>query len=237
MNRRRLFLRISAWVFVGYCANAQAALSVVGSRFVYDEQAQMLTIRLGNTGEQPILAQTWLDNGDPRVDPSLLTVPFVVSAPLVRLDPQHTQSVQLRYTGEKLPGDRESLFWINFLEVPRLPANRGHLLRLSYRLRMKLLFRPPGLSGSAAMAARQLIWRLSSAGVLNVVNPSPFYVSITALRQGQTDLPPTVQSITVEPFGRASVVLPGGRNGSLIEYDFVDDSGETVSVRASLQND
>lgn len=236
LKRRSLLLRVSALLLVGFCTYGQAALSVIGTRFVYPQQAPMLTVRLGNSGEQPILAQTWLDKGDPRVDPSLLTVPFVVSAPLVRLDPQRTVALQLRYTGEALPGDRESLFWINFLEIPRLPADSGHLLRLSYRLRMKVLFRPLGLTGSAATAARHVVWRLSTGGVLNVENPSPFYVCITALRQGQTDLSPVVRSITVEPFGKTPIALPAGHTGSLIDYDFVDDSGETVSARASLQS-
>lgn len=235
MTPGALVLRVGAVILVGCCTCAQAALSVIGTRFVYPGQAPTLTVRLGNSGEQPILAQTWLDQGDPRVDPSVLTVPFVVSAPLVRLDPQQTAAVQLRYTGEALPADRESLFWINFLEVPRLPADRGRLLRLSYRLRMKLLFRPPGLTGSAATAARQVLWTLAPGGGLSVENPSPFYVSITALRHGPKDLSPKLRSITVEPFGKTPVELPEGSPRSLIEYDFVDDNGETVSARASVQ--
>ena len=235
MNRCKVILRVSAWALVGFCASGQAALSVVGTRFVYPGQVPALTIHLGNSGEQPILAQTWLDKGDPRVDPSLLAVPFVVSAPLVRLDPQHTTALQLRYTGEDLPSDRESLFWINFLEVPRLPDKSDNLLRLSYRLRMKLLFRPIGLTGSAATAARHVLWRLSAGGVLSVENPSPFYVSITALRQGTSNLTPLARSISVEPFGSTPVVLSEGYTHSPIEYDFVDDNGESVSARASLQ--
>lgn len=237
MNRSTLFVRMTALLLVGFSACTQAALSVIGTRFVYAGQSKALSVRLGNSGEQPILAQTWLDKGDPRIDPSLLVVPFIVSTPLVRLDPQQTTVLQLRYTGEALPGDRESLFWINFLEVPRLPDSSGHLLRLSYRLRMKLLFRPPGLPGSAETAARQVVWKLSAGSVLSAENPSPFYVSITALRQGGIDLSPMVGSITVDPFGTATVALPEGPDSSFVEYDFVDDSGETVSVRASLHKD
>lgn len=237
LKRKAIFLRVGAFVLLGFCTCAPAALSVTGTRFVYPGQSKTLTVRLGNSGEQPILAQTWLDKGDPRIDPSLLAVPFVVSTPLVRLDPQQTTALQLRYTGEALPGDRESLFWINFLEVPRLPDNSSHLLRLSYRLRMKLLFRPSGLPGSAETAARHVVWRLSAGGVLSAENPSPFYVSITALRQGAMNLTPVARNITVDPFGTASVVLPQGPDSSFVEYDFVDDSGETVRVRASLHKD
>lgn len=237
LKRKAMLLSVGALVLVSFCVCSQAALSVTGTRFVYPGQSKTLTVRLGNSGEQPILAQTWLDKGDPRIDPSLLSVPFVVSAPLVRLDPQQTKALQLRYTGEALPGDRESLFWINFLEVPRLPDSSGHLLRLSYRLRMKLLFRPPGLPGSAETAARHVVWKLSAGSVLSAENPSPFYVSITALRQGAMNLTPVAGNITVDPFGTASVALPEGRDSSFVEYDFVDDSGETVSVRASLHKD
>lgn len=121
MNPKIALLCVTAWALAGFCAQGQAALSVIGTRFIYPGHAPMLTVRLGNSGEYPILAQTWLDKGDPRVDPAVLTVPFVISAPLVRLDPLRSTALQVRYTGEPLPGDRESLFWINFLEVPPLP--------------------------------------------------------------------------------------------------------------------
>ena len=91
---------------------------MIGTRFIYPAGVSALTIRVGNVGTRPALVQAWLDRGDETADPSAVTVPFILSPPLLRMDPQETQALQLRHTGEPLPDDRESLFWVNLLEVP-----------------------------------------------------------------------------------------------------------------------
>ncbi len=109
----------TAWVLlVALVADASASLSVIGTRFIYPAGVSALTIRVGNVGTRPALVQAWLDRGDETADPSAVTVPFILSPPLLRMDPQETQALQLRHTGEPLPDDRESLFWVNLLEVP-----------------------------------------------------------------------------------------------------------------------
>ncbi len=145
----------TAWVLlVALVADASASLSVIGTRFIYPAGVSALTIRVGNVGTRPALVQAWLDRGDETADPSAVTVPFILSPPLLRMDPQETQALQLRHTGEPLPDDRESLFWVNLLEVPGREDGSGNLLLVSYRLRMKLLFRPQGLAGDPRAAAR-----------------------------------------------------------------------------------
>ncbi|WP_431978543.1 hypothetical protein [Pseudomonas aeruginosa] len=53
---------------------------------------------------------------------------------------------------------------------------------MSYRLRMKLLFRPQGLAGDPRAAARQVVWRLRPAvrpgqrALLEADNRSPYHV-------------------------------------------------------------
>ncbi len=154
----------TAWVLlVALVADASASLSVIGTRFIYPAGVSALTIRVGNVGTRPALVQAWLDRGDETADPSAVTVPFILSPPLLRMDPQETQALQLRHTGEPLPDDRESLFWVNLLEVPGREDGSGNLLLVSYRLRMKLLFRPQGLAGDPRAAARQVVWRLRPA--------------------------------------------------------------------------
>lgn len=232
MNNSAWFYRATLVLLCGWSLSAQAALSVVGTRFIYPAEEKSLTVQLGNSGVQPILAQVWVDEGDSRVDPTDLQVPFVVSAPLMRLDPERSAALQVRYTGEPLPADRESLFWINFLEVPPLPAGSGPLLRLSYRLRMKLLFRPSDLPGSSDAAARQLRWTALAEGRVSVENPSAFYVCITALRLGARAR--ATSALVIAPFGKTAVELPKGTAGDVLEYDFVSDGGESSSARASI---
>lgn len=218
---------------------ARADLSIVGTRFIYPQGLAALSIRAGNLGSAPLLLQTWLDQGDPSVDPSRLAVPFVLSPPLSRLDPQQSAVLSLRHSGEPLPADRESLFWLNFLEVPSLQPLSGNQLRVSYRLRMKLLYRPKGLPGRADQAVRQLRWNLQTAAqaagaaALNVSNPTPYYVSLAQLAVGDLQPPITWQGITVEPFGSVRLPLPVApalRDAMTdVRYQVVLDSGETLS--------
>ncbi|WP_243433910.1 fimbria/pilus periplasmic chaperone [Pseudomonas sp. 50_B] len=222
-----------------FSQGVRADLSIVGTRFIYPQGLAALSIRVGNLGTAPLLLQTWLDKGDASVDPSRLAVPFVLSPPLSRLDPQQSSVLSLRYSGEPLPVDRESVFWLNFLEVPSLRPLSSNQLSLSYRLRMKLLYRPKGLPGRADEAARQLRWSLqkaeqaAGAAALSVSNPTPYYVSLARVDVGDPRQPMTVQGITVEPFGSARLplsaasVLSGG--AAEIRYQVVLDSGETLS--------
>ncbi|HEK1766257.1 TPA: fimbria/pilus periplasmic chaperone [Pseudomonas putida] len=223
-----------AALFLGNVADA--ALTVDGSRFVYRAQARLLSIRVGNNSSQPILAQIWLDRGDLHADPARLAVPFVILKPLLRLDPlQHTM-VQVQYTGESLPRDRESLYWINFLEVPALPTDRSHLLRVAYRLRMKLLFRPTGLPASGANAARQLRWRVRQ-GALVVTNPSPVFVSVTSLRLGTGGRELDIEPFTIDPFASRVVPSPSAGTAGEIGYTFVGDGGEALSAQALIEHE
>ena len=131
---------------------ARADMSVDGTRFVYPAREKAISVYVGNIGAEPILVQSWLDRGEARDanDLARLKVPFVLTPPLLRLEPNERKAVQLRYTGESLPKDRESLFWVNFLEVPVVSDEQNNL-RLQLNLSMKVLFRPEGLQGKQAM--------------------------------------------------------------------------------------
>lgn len=231
-----LLLWCSAW--------AQADLSIAGTRFIFPADKSVMSIRVGNIGQAPILLQAWLDKGDAKASPSGLAVPFLLSPPISRLEPMQRTALMLRYSGEPLPGDRESVFWINFLEVPsRLPVTEN-VLRLAYRMRMKLLYRPQGLPGTADQAVRQLRWRFAAEGkgegALLASNPTPYYVSFAQLALGSGSRSISLQGITVEPFGSARIALPEvpgtTPDQAVVHYQVATDSGETLSGSARIQD-
>lgn len=244
---RGLFgLRLSCAVLLACISLAvQADLSIIGTRFIYPAGLSDLTIRVGNVGQSPLLLQAWLDKGDAAADPSRLAVPFVLSPPLARLDPQQRSTLSVRYTGEPLPTDRESVFWLNFLEVPSLQPMSSNQLRMSYRLRMKLLYRPEGLPGIADEAVRQMSWTLEPGPQaiggprLKVSNPTPFYVSLAQLDVGGGGQGASWQGITVEPYGSMHLALPAvqaiAADAAQVRYHVVLDSGETLSADARVQ--
>lgn len=138
----------TVWVsLVALMADAPALLPVVGTRLIYPAGVSILMIRVGNAGTCLVLVQAWLDRNNKTADPSTVMVSSILSPPPLRVDPQETQALQPRHAGRPLSGDRESLFWANLLEVPGREDSNDNLLLVSYRLRMKLLFRPQGLAG------------------------------------------------------------------------------------------
>ncbi|MDQ8024215.1 MAG: fimbria/pilus periplasmic chaperone [Moraxellaceae bacterium] len=165
-----------------------ASVVIAGTRVVYPESESEVTVRLTNDGKTPALTQTWLDRGDPNAAPSTIEVPFTVTPPVARIDPGKAQTIRIIYTGEPLPKDKETVFWMNMLEVPPKPGDdmaESNTLQMAYRTRIKLFFRPAGLKASdAAAAPARVVWRLHQAGSersIQASNPSPFHVSIANL--------------------------------------------------------
>jgi chaperone protein EcpD len=182
--QRLLPLALLAIAFSTATQPAAAGVVVNGTRVVYPADKREVTISLHNPGETPSLVQAWLDAGDPNSKPGESKVPFVLTPPLFRLDPTKVQTLRLVYTHDALPGDRESLFWLNVLDVPPRAAVNTELpnqLELAFKHRMKVFFRPAGLTGAAADAPARLTWKaLTRDGKLSglqVNNPTPYHVA------------------------------------------------------------
>lgn len=220
--------------------NGHAALSVVGTRFIYPGDARALTIVARNGGAAPILVQSWLDVGDANADPDHLRVPFVVSPPLARLDPAQSLAIRVQSIGGDLPVDRESCFWINLLEVPPAAPASDNTLRIAYRLRLKFLYRPPGLAGDPDQAPSALTWthtdQQDSPSIV-ATNPTPYYVTLTRVLLHGEPVALVGEAVEVPPFGLTRVPIgesSGVRSGEIV-FDAVDDSGASQEYRRQLE--
>ncbi|MBB6188683.1 fimbria/pilus periplasmic chaperone [Rhodanobacter sp. MP7CTX1] len=164
----------------------RASVVISGTRVIYPAAESEVTIKLSNEGASPALTQVWVDNGDAKASPTSAAVPFIVTPPLSRIDPHKAQTLRILYTGESLPQDKESVFWLDVLEIP--PKATGadadaNMLQLAFRSRIKLFFRPGKLQGSVTEAPGQLAWHESSEGgkpAVSVTNPSAYYVTVAS---------------------------------------------------------
>jgi len=242
---RSRFVRIARAAVMACAASigavdGHAALSVVGTRFVYPGDARALTIVARNGGAAPILVQAWLDVGDANADPDRLRVPFVVSPPLARLDPAQSLAIRVQSIGGDLPVDRESRFWINLLEVPPAAPASDNTLRIAYRLRMKLLYRPTALAGDPDQAPNALTWtrmdRQDSPSIV-ATNPTPYYVTLTRVLLPGEPVVPASGAVEVAPFSQVRVPIntPISMRSDEIVFDAVDDSGASQEYRAQME--
>ncbi|MDM0071339.1 fimbria/pilus periplasmic chaperone [Variovorax sp. J31P207] len=170
------------------CGLSHAAIVITGTRVVYPAEEREVTVKLNNTGALPALVQSWIDDGNEKTSAQEKSMPFALLPPIFRIDPGKGQSVRMTYTKEPLPQDRESVFWLNVLEIPPRPdaevRDSRNILQMAFRSRIKIFFRPEGLPGDSNEAIAGLRWQLTAneAGNgydLKAENPSAYHVSVS----------------------------------------------------------
>lgn len=67
--------------------NARADIVISGTRIIYPQSSKDVTVKMENRGNNPLLVQSWLDDGRDTVNPQELKLPFVVTPPVSRIDP------------------------------------------------------------------------------------------------------------------------------------------------------
>ncbi|MGC5701192.1 fimbria/pilus periplasmic chaperone [Pseudomonas sp. NFXW11] len=243
MTRRCSFL-------LGFCCAllpllTQANVVVGGTRVIYPAQETEVSLGLTNKGEQPALVQVWIDDGSADSRPDDVDVPFVVMPPMVRINQGKGQTLRIAHIPRPgIPGDRESVYWLNILDVPPLPADQvSNHMQLAFRTRLKLFLRPEKLSGNAVEAAQTLRWSLIGSGpgrVLRVRNDSAFHVSFNSvqvkLKSGHVL---KVRSHMLAP--KSSADFPLEQKSSSAEaqgrvvYEWISDHGSSVRREAALE--
>ncbi|MGY2172421.1 fimbria/pilus periplasmic chaperone [Pseudomonas gingeri] len=235
-----------------HATSSLAAVVIHGARVIYPAEQQEVVVRLENKGERPALVQLWLDDGDKRATPATAQAPFTAMPPILRIEPKKQQAPRLRYTGGPLPADRESLFWLNVLEVQPTTVGTAdrNLLELSFRSRLRVFYRPEGLPYPKTSAAPKLSWKLvrhEGGHALEVLNPTPYHVSLGSVElvgKGRDERYPKAPNKEVND----SLLLPSGDikrfplpnlrtppSGALkVEFSAISDFGARVSHSADI---
>jgi P pilus assembly chaperone PapD len=164
-----------------FCQSAIAGVVINGTRIIYPAQSREVTVQVENVGDSPSLVQAWIDSGNQDQTPDNSDAPFVLTPPISRVEPGRSQALRVIFSGKDLPSDRESVFWLNVLDVPPSPtgadASEQNYLQVAFRSRIKLFYRPQGLDGYANDAPKALQWTRVGDRV-RVNNPTPFNVTV-----------------------------------------------------------
>lgn len=162
MHRFHSFVAASAVAIALCVGTAHAGLIAQGTRVVFPASEREVTLRVSNTSGTPC----WRKPGSTmagRTFPEELQVPFSVTPAVTRVDPNGGAVLRIAYLKAPLPTDRESLFWLNILEVPPRDEDENNALQFSFRSRFKLFFRPSQLK-SVDSAAGKLQWKFLESG-------------------------------------------------------------------------
>lgn len=176
--RPRLSTRWMMVFVLGFAPQVQSALKIDGTRLIYFGQDKEANINLANQSPREVVVQSWISHED---DEAAQTVPFAVIQPLVQLDPGQHHLLRILYAGEGLPVDRESLLWLNVMEIPLKPE-APNSVQFALRQRLKLFYRPSGLDGGSAEAVQQLVWSRPDGHSVAVSNQSAFHLSLVNIQ-------------------------------------------------------
>lgn len=227
-----------------FCSSSMASVVITGTRQIYPAKQKEITVKLNNDGAMPALVQAWVDAGDVASTPAAAKVPFVLTPPLARIDPGKGQSLRLMFVGPALPAAKESVFWLNVLEIPPKSQEADvNSLQMAFRSRVKIFYRPEGLAGNPVDAMEQLQWRAVPASngkgfALEAYNPSAFHVSLASLSLMVGAVRSESDGGMVAPGETKQFALPSlnalPAAGAQVEFSAINDYGASVPTRRSL---
>lgn len=179
-----------------------AGITISGTRVIYPSDAREVTVKLENRSPLPLLVQSWIDAGDANVAPEDSDVPFILMPPVSRVEPAKTQTLRISATPmANHPTDRETLYWINVLEVPPQSKGDKNYLSIAYRNRLKVFYRPATLPALSSEAMEKVSWRLQGDKLL-ANNPTPYHISYAS----------------VQVSGHGTAAVPGGEGGMIAPF-------------------
>ncbi|MGK8662183.1 fimbrial biogenesis chaperone [Serratia marcescens] len=221
---------------------AQAGIIASATRVIFREGETEKTLMLLNTNGYPIVAQTWVDNGDVNAAPELSRAPFVTLPSVFALPPSALKGLRILFAGANLPADRESVFWLNLYEIPpNLPTTRPLASRvtLAMNTQMKIFYRPRALQGKAENAAEAVSFTLQKSPdgyLLRCQNRSAFYLSFAriAVHADRRDYPVRQESdMMTAPFSSRDYHLDGVSasefpSRATVQATLINDQGQQI---------
>lgn len=223
---------------------AHAGVTIAGTRIIFPAADREKNVRTNNKGNSPVLVQVWVDDGTKTEDINKMRVPFTVTPPVYRIDPNKGQSVRLIYNGMDLPNDRESVYWFNLLEIPTVSDSDKDKdrLELAFRTRVKIFYRPSALKESSVSRTAELQWsidRSSQPASIKITNPTPYYFSFESMNAVSAGQRYAIEPENLPPFADATFFpedkksLPGSIN--TIEFNLLNDYGSIVAEKVNYQ--
>ncbi|ERK11423.1 chaperone FimC [Serratia fonticola AU-AP2C] len=226
---RLLLTAIVGTAIMLYATHADAGVALGTTRVIYPSDQKQVQLAVTNNDEKSTyLIQSWVENRDGKKDGR-----FVITPPLFAMQGKKENTLRIiDATNNKLPQDRESLFWINVKAIPSVSKveKSENTLQLAITSRIKLYYRPAGLTLKPEIAAEKL--RFSRQGTeLKLINPTPYFLTVTELNAGTRIL----ESALVPPMGEATVKMPADA-GTAITYKTINDYGAvTPQMKGVMQ--
>ncbi|MGK4836235.1 fimbria/pilus periplasmic chaperone [Salmonella enterica] len=211
------------------------------SRLIYSPGSTGQSISVSNPSDYPMLVQSRVYSEDMKSK-----APFVVTPPLFRLDGLQQNNLRIIRTGGDFAKDRETLQWLCVKGIPpkaddlwakdkegKPAVNKAVSLNLKLSVDncIKLFVRPESIKGHPDDVASSLSW-VRHGSQLKAVNDTPFYMNLSSLKIGNTDISDIHY---VPPFSSYTFALPKGTAGKVYWTVVTDYGGVSKVYQADIK--
>lgn len=228
-------MRTTVFIIMLMCIPAgYAGVMINTTRVIFPGNQDNTVIQLTNSGEIPSLVQSWADEGDINSSPETTGAPFMVVPPVTRIAGGGGQQLKIRITENSLPHDRESVFYLNVVDIPAKTAATGNTLQFALRTRIKLFYRPDDLPLPPDDVPEQISVSLSGETLI-LKNPSPYYFTLSALVSGGDNTPSHISTVMLAPYSESRVAYAGHLSaGESVTLISINDKGHSVRTEKTL---
>ena len=227
---------ITTMIFYSTISSVHAGIVITGTRVIYPSDKEFVSVQLTNVGDQTALTQSWVDTKDVVADPNTTQAPFIVTPPITAIEANKGQSLRVIFNHKaQLPTDRESLFWLNVLDIPSKPEANTNYLQFAVRSRLKLFYRPTTIKMEQQQAFEKVqIQRMHNT--LEINNPTPYYINFakSSLIEKNGDRRELSALSYIEPFSKQSLQDNNLADAKSIQLSFISDYGSVTVIERNF---
>nr|HAT2257400.1 fimbria/pilus periplasmic chaperone [Citrobacter freundii] len=212
---------------------AHAGIVIYGTRIIYPAEKNEVLVQLMNQGERSSLVQSWIDDGDTSLPPEKIKVPFLLTPPVVKVAGDSGQQIKIKKMANMLPNNKESLFFLNVLDIPpNNPDSAGkNVLKFAMQNRIKLFYRPKGISPVNKHTFQKLSMKRSGS-IYSIKNDAANWITVTEVKANNVKI--NNESIMLAPLSSADVTLKSA-NTNQYKMTIIDDHGNYIIDNVSLK--
>ncbi|MRS13617.1 fimbria/pilus periplasmic chaperone [Enterobacteriaceae bacterium RIT691] len=212
---------------------AQAGVVIYGTRVIYPAEKKEVIVQLMNQGQRTSLVQSWIDDGNTELPPEKINVPFLLTPPVAKVVGRSGQQLKIKKMPNALPENKESLFYLNVLDIP--PNNPEHegknALKFAMQSRIKIFYRPKGILPVNNDSFHKLSFVQSGKGLV-IKNDTDNWITVTTIKLNSVRV--NDASIMVPPRASQTVAL---KNNVARTYNMtiIDDYGNYLSNNVDVK--
>ncbi|BBU96627.1 pilus assembly protein [Providencia rettgeri] len=208
---------------------------ITGTRVIYPADADSITVQLTNNSKTSSLVQSWIDNGDENSTPENSEAPFYLSPPIVKIEGLQGQQLKIKKIPGKLSDNVESVFFLNVLDIPKTPesAKGKNAIQLATRSRIKIFYRPIGLTESSDEVINHASYQIKNNNIL-VKNNSQYHLTIAAITPLDDKNNSLIDSAMIAPMSEKELPIKGTMKSHDLILMYVDDYGVFKSKNIKL---